>query len=178
MSTMSGRAEIAINNITIPSSLLSAINVELTDGTRERNTLGGRFTNPSGILDSAMAKFTIYLPSIDYLKNIFPSRFNSPTAPQTTGNIVYNADNCSSVDAGPVNIHWNCEDNDNNDIYFYNAEALLNFTADINPNDVVSIEVTLYPQPDDDGNVYRLGTGDLTADSIYDATTETTIEVA
>jgi len=106
---MSGRADVAMNNTTIPASMLSVINIELTDGTIERSTLGGKFTEPSGLLDTAMAKFTIYLPSIDYLKNIFPGRYNAPTAPQLTGNLIYNADTCQATDAGPVNIHWVCD---------------------------------------------------------------------
>ena len=174
---MSGKADVAMNNITIPASMLSKVNVELTDGTSERATLGGKFTEPTGILDTAMAKFTIFLPSIDYLKNIFPGRYNAPTAPQLTGNIIYNADTCQTTDAGHVNIHWTCKDNDNDDIYFYEAEALFSFVGEINPTDPITIEVTLYPQPDDNGNVYRLGTGNLTQESIYDPLTETTIPV-
>jgi hypothetical protein len=176
MSTvLGGKAEIAINNITIPASLLSEISVELTEGVRERTTLGGKFSRPSGALESAMAKFTMFLPNMDYLKNIFPERFNAPTGLQTEGNIILNADTCVNTEAGAVNIHFSCDENDNNDVYFYAALAQLNFAATYNASDDIAIEITLFAQPDADGNIARLGTGDLTQDSIYDATSEATV---
>lgn len=177
MSVLGGKAEIAINNITIPASMLSEVVSTFTEGTRERDTLGGKFTRPSGSLDKAEAKFTLYLPSMDYLKNILPDRFNAPTSPQTTGNIILNADTCVTTSAGPVNIHYTCDDNDNNDIFIYSGLALLNMETTFNPSDDLSIEVMIYAEPDVDGNVARFGTGNLTAESIYDATTQTTIPV-
>lgn len=174
-SVLGGSAEVAINGITIPASLLSEVSVEFTEGTRERTTLGGTFTRPSGSLETAQAMFTLYLPSMDYLKNIFPGRYNAPTAPQTSGNVILNSDTCSETDAGPVNIHYTCEGLDNNDVFIYNGLALLNFNPTYNATDDVTIEVTILAQPDADGNVARMGTGNLTALSYYDATTETTV---
>lgn len=171
---LGGPAEVAINGITIPASLLSEVSVELTEGTRERNTLGGHFTSPSGVLDTAEAKFTLYLPSMDYLKNIFPERYNAPSGEQTTGNVIFNSDNCTQTAAGPVNIHYTCEPLDNNDVYIYSGVALLNFNPTYNDSDDLTIEVTVYAQPDGDGNIARMGTGDLANDSIYDATSEDT----
>lgn len=174
-SVLGGPAEVAINGITIPASLLSEVSVEFTEGTRERETLGGTFTKPSGVLETAQAMFTLYLPSMDYLKNIFPSRYNAPSGEQTTGNVIFNSDMCVTADAGPVNIHYTCEPLDNNDVYIYNGQAALNFNPTYNASDDVTIEVTIYAQPDDDGNIARMGTGDLTSDSYYDATTEATV---
>jgi hypothetical protein len=175
--TLEGPAEVAINGQKIPPSMLSEIVAEFVEGVRERTTLGGKFSRPSGILDTAEARFTLYLPSMDYVKHFFPSRYNAPTAPQLTGNVILNANSSVTTEAGPVNIHWTNEENDNNDIHIYQGEAVLNFSATINPDDAVSIEVRILAQPDDDGNVARLGTGDLTADSKYDATTGTTVPV-
>lgn len=172
---LGGPAEVAINGITIPASLLSEVAVELTEGTRERETLGGTFTKPSGVLDTAQATFTLYLPSMDYLKNIFPSRYNAPSGTQGYGNVVFNSDECTTTEAGPVNIHYTCEDNDNNDVYIYNGLAMLNFNPTYNASDDVTIEVTIYAQPDDSGNVARMGTGDLTTNSRYDAASESTV---
>lgn len=174
-SVLGGPAEVAINNIAIPASLLSEVAVELTEGTRERETLGGTFTKPSGVLDTAQVTFTLYLPSMDYLKHIFPERYNAPSGEQTTGNIIFNSDNCATVEAGPVNIHYTCEPLDNNDVYIYSGLAMLNFNPTYNASDDLTIEVTIYAQPDEDGNIARLGTGDLTADSYYDPTTEETV---
>jgi hypothetical protein len=174
---LGGPAEVAINGTTIPASLLSEVSVELTEGTRERTTLGGTFTKPSGVLETAQVMFTMYLPSMDYLKNIFPGRYSAPTAPQTSGNVIFNSDNCTTVEAGPVNIHYTCEDTDANDVHIYSGLAALNFNPTYNADDDVTIEVTIYAQPDDEGNVARMGTGDLTEPSIYDAETEETVPV-
>jgi len=175
---LGGLADVSVNGITIPSMLLSEVTVELTEGTRERSTLAGNFTRPSGTLETATATFTMYLPSIDYLKDIFPGRYNAPTAPQTTGNIIWDTDTCGSVDAGPVNIHFTCADNDNNDVYFYAGLLQLNFNPTYNNSDELTIEVTVHAQPDTNGQVFRLGTGDLTAESVYDPASETTVPVA
>ncbi len=174
--TLGGKAEVAINNIVIPAQYLSEIAVELTEGTRERETLGGTFTKPSGVLETAMVKFTLYLPSMDYLKNIFPDRYNAPTG-NDTGNIIFNSDTCGQAEAGPVNIHFTCEENDNNDVFIYNGLALFDFKPTYTSSDDVTIEVTIYAQPDTDGNIARLGTGDLTEETIYDEVTETSVPV-
>ncbi len=171
---LGGPAEVAINGITIPASLLSEVSVEFTEGTRERTTLGGTFTKPSGILETAQATFTMYLPSMDYLKNIFPSRYNAPSGEQDTGNVIFNSDTCVTSDAGPVNIHYTCEPLDNNDIHIYSGLASLNFNPTFNASDDLTIEVTIFAQPDDDGNIARMGTGNLTQDSFYNAEDQVT----
>lgn len=173
---LGGAAEVSINSKTIPSTLLSEVTVEITEGTRERTTLGGKFSKPSGVLDTAQVSFTMYLPSMDYLKNIFPSKYNAPTAPQTTGNVIIGSDSCATVDAGPVNIHYTCDATDDNDIHIFNGQAMLNFNPTFNDSDDLTIEVTVFAQPDEDGNVVRFGTGDLTAASVWDAATEATID--
>jgi len=174
MATLSGKAEVAINGVTIDPSMLSEVTTMFQEGTRTVTTLGGTFTKPSGSLDSAEATFTLYLPSMDYLKNIFPARYNDPSAPQTTGNIIINADTCSTEVETPVNIHYTCEANDNNDIHIYAGLPVLDLSLTYNPTDVISIPVRILAQPDVNGNVGRIGTGDLTQESYYDATTSTT----
>lgn len=172
---LGGAAEVAINGITIPASLLSEVSVEFTEGTRERETLGGTFTKPSGVLETAQAMFTLYLPSMDYLKNIFPGRYNAPSGEQDTGNVIFNSDTCVETEAGPVNIHYTCEPLDNNDVHIYSGLAQLNFNPVYNATDDLTIEVTIMAQPDDDGNVARMGSGNLTQDSYYDDATGATI---
>lgn len=178
MGTLSGKAEVAINNITIEPSFLSEVTTSFVEATREINSLGGKFTKPAGSLDSAEATFTLFLPSMDYLKNIFPARFNAPSAPQTTGNIIINADSCVTTEEVPVNIHYTCEENDNNDVYIYAGLPVFDLSLTYNPSDVISIPVRILAQPNASGNVARFGTGDLTQESYYDATTETTLPVA
>lgn len=103
--------------------------------------------------------------------------YNAPTAPQTTGNIVGGVTTCS-LDNTPVNIHYTCDTNDNNDVYFYSANVMLNFNPTYTSSDDITVEVTVFGQPDDNGNVYRLGTGDLTQESIYDPATDTSDPVS
>ncbi len=175
LNVLGGPAEVSINGVTIPASLLSEVSVEFTEGTRERETLGGTFTKPSGVLETAQVMFTLYLPSMDYLKNIFPARYNAPSGSQAYGNVVFNSDNCSTTASGPVNIHYTCENNDNNDVHIYEGLAMLNFNPTYNASDDVTIEVTIYAQPNTNGNVGRMGTGNLTTNSVYRASTGTTI---
>lgn len=177
MAILGGPAEVALNGVYIPADLLSEVNVEITPGTRERTSLAGTFTRNSGTLDTVQATFTMYLPSIDYLQNIVPSLYNTPTAPQTTGNIVGGASTCS-IEESPVNIHFTCDTTDDNDVYFYSASVMMNFNPSYTSSDDITVEVTVMGQPDTDGNVYRLGTGDLTAPSIYDAATDTSDPVS
>lgn len=172
---LGGPAEVSLNGITVPPSLLSEVSVEFTEGTRERTTLGGTFTKPSGVLETAQATFTLYLPSMDYLKNIFPERYNEPSGSQETGNVIFNSDTCVETAAGPVNIHYTCEPLDNNDVFIYNGLAQLNFNPTYNDSDDLTIEVVIFAQPDEDGNVARMGTGDLTQDSVFDAESGETI---
>jgi len=168
---LGGPAEISIGVNTIPAELLSEINVELTGGTRERTTLGGTFTRPSGTFETAQATFTMYLPNMDYLKNIFPSLYNAPTAPQLTGNLVFSSDTCVSANGQKVNIHFSCETTDDNDVYMYNGAVNLNFNPTYSSGDDLTIEVTIYANPDQAGNIVRVGTGDLAKKSIYDPAT-------
>jgi hypothetical protein len=177
--TMGGSAELAFRDKLVPADVLSEITVELTEGTRERTTLAGVFTRPSGTMDSAMATVTIFPPSWDWLgANIIESRYNAPTAPQTEGNIIWNAQTCSGTfDIGPLNIHFICDENDDRDIHFYNAQLVVNINSTYTNSDDLSVELTFHAQPDDDGNVWRLGTGDLTQESIYDVDTESTVPV-
>ena len=178
MPTLSGPAEIAFRNFVIPSDVLSEVTVTITEGERERTTLAGTFRKPSGTLDEVQAVATLYVPSMDWLgKNILRSRYTaSDGTPVQGGQVLFSTDTCSAtVDAGPVNIHYVCEDTDNNDIHFYNAELRVNMEMTYNNEDDLTVELTFYGQPDANGNVVRLGTGDLTQLSDYDAATQTTV---
>lgn len=178
--TMSGPAELSFRNALIEASVLSEISVELTEGTRERTTLAGTFTLPAGTIDTATATVTLFPESWGWLgANLLRSRYSAPSAPQTEGNIIWNASTCAgSYDVGGLNIHFTCDDNDNRDIYFYNAALQVNVNPTYNNEDNLQVELTFFANPDDNGNVYRLGTGDLTAESYYDTTSESTLFVS
>lgn len=178
MNVLSGPASIAFRNFVIPASLLSEVTVTIAEGERERETLAGTFRKGSGTLDEAQAVATLYVPSMDWLgENILRSKYTAGTG-SLPGNVVFNSDTCSAtVDAGPVNIHYECEEDDANDVHFYNASLRVNLEMTYNQEDDLTVELTFYGQPDDDGNIVRLGTGDLTQASVYDPTTEATVAV-
>jgi len=174
---LGGQAQVSLNGLTIPATLLSEVSVELTEGTRETATLGGTFTQPTGVFETAQAMFTLFLPTMDYLKTIFPAKFNAPTAPQLTGNLIFGGGSCVTQAGTPVNIHFTCDDSDNNDVYFYNGLVQMNFNPTYSTGDSISVEIMVLAQPAANGNIVRLGTGNLVAKSIYNATTMTTTTV-
>jgi len=173
---LGGAVEIAIGELVIPADLLSEITPEFTEGAREKNTLAGTFNRPSGTLDTAQLTFQLYLPSIDYLKDIFPDRYNAP-AGNTTGNIIWDTNNCATVSGVPVNVHYTCEGDDANDVHIYNGRIAMSFNPTYNQTDDLTLEVTVHALPDEQGRVFRLGTGDLTQESIWDPATGTSVPV-
>lgn len=174
---LSGKAEVAMNGIAIPATLLSEVNVEFTGGTRSIESLGGTFNQPTGVLETAQATFTMFLPSMDYLKNIFPDMYNAPSGSQLTGNVIWGDNSCMSMEGTPVNISYSCDTTDDNDFHIYNGLVNLDFSATYNATDVLTVEVTIMAQPDVNGNIGRAGTGDLTQPSRFDPTTGTTVPV-
>lgn len=178
MTALGGRASIAINKIEIPSGMISEIVPNFAEGTRTRTTLGGVFNSPSGVFETAELQFTIFLPSYDYLKHIFPGEYNMPTDPsQPTGNLIFGAQTCTTKTGVPVNVHYECEGTDDNDLHIFSAIAQMVFNPTLNDTDDLSVQITLMAQPTQDG-LLRLGTGDLSEPSIYDPATETTVPVA
>ena len=171
---LGGKASVQFGLAEIPSFMLSQISVEVTEATRERETLGGTFRRPSGVVETAQAVVTMYLRNVEDLKAIFPGQYNAPTAPQLVGNLIVGSDSCATATGGALNIHFDCDDTDNNDIFFYNAVPMLNFSATYNASDDLTVEVTFMAQPDDSGNIFRFGTGNLTAASSWNYATETT----
>jgi hypothetical protein len=177
---MSGKAEVSVwysvsEYVTIPASMLSEVVVELTEGTRSRETLGGTFTTPSGILETAQVRFTMFLPNMDYLGQIFPSLYNAPSGTQDGGNLIIGSDDCVVADDAKVNIHYTCESTDNNDIFIFAGRPSINFNPTYNQSDDLSVEVIFHAQPTASG-VARLGTGNLTAEAVYNpATGETDV---
>ncbi len=173
---LGGPAEIAINEALIPAELLSEVSVEFTEGTRDTETLGGKFTQPTGMLDTAQATFTMFLPSMDYLKVLFPNLYNAGSGERVgEGNIILSTGECLTVENTAVNIHYTCNPIDTNDVFIYSGRVQLNIPLTFNNSDSLSVEVTVFAQPDDNGNVARLGSGNLTEDSYFDYVTMATV---
>lgn len=174
---LGGSADLAIGVNTIPAALLSDITPNFAEGTRSSDTLGGKRTQPSGIFDTSELKFTLYVPSIDYLKSIWSGLYNAPTAPQTGGNLVFGSGKCNSKTPVAVNIHYTCDANSNNDQHFFAGLVAMNWNPKVNAKDGLMVEVTIYLQPNDDGNYFQLGSGSLTAPVLWAPATQTWVAV-
>jgi len=175
---LGGAADLALGLVTIPASLLGDITPNFTEGTRSSETLGGNRTAPSGRYDEATLTFTMFVPSFDYLKSIWPDLYNAPTAPQVGGNLVFGTGSCTSKTPVVANIHYSCDDNSNNDTHVFSTLVGATWNPTINATDGLSIEVTLYSQPNVDGNYFQLGAGSLTAPTLWDAATQLFVPVA
>lgn len=178
---MEGRASLSIfrsitDYVTIPSTMLSEIVAEFTEGMRTRETLGGTFNTPSGNLETAQLTGTIYLPNMAFLGKIFSDLYNAPSGSQDEGNIVIGGTTCKAQASAKVNVHFECEDTDNNDLHVFSALFGFNFNATYGPTDPVAVEFTAYAQPTVNG-VARFGTGDLTEKALYDPATGNTVPV-
>lgn len=173
---MAGKWEMSIGNVLIPAELLGELAISYEEGTSEADTQAGTITTPNGKAETAEATTTIYLPSFDYLKNIYSDLYNAPTGEGTSGNVIFGSNTCQTQTPVEVNIHPVCETNDNNDIHF---SALIAHTFDLtlSTSDPVSIETTMYLQPTDTNGRLRVGTGDRTQESYYDVTDQQTKKV-
>lgn len=174
--SMSGPASVSFRDFTIPSSVLSEVNVTITEKERERETLAGTFRRGAGTLDEATITATLYPPSMDWLgEKILRGKYTAGTG-ELGGNIIWNSDQCSgTVDAGPINVHYDCETTDDNDVYFYNASLRINFEMNYTSEDDLTVELSFYGNPDENGDVWRMGTGDTTQASVYDVETMETV---
>lgn len=175
---LGGAAEIAINEMLIPATLLSEVSVEVTEGTRDVETLGGKFTQPSGMIDTAQATFTLLLPSMDYLKVLFPDLYTAGSGERAgQGRVELTFGGCMEISNTPVNIHYVCDGaSDTNDVYIANGRVLVSLPLTWNTSDPLSVEVTVYAQPTEDGSpAVRAGIGNLTQDSYFDHQTMNTV---
>lgn len=170
---MAGQWELAIGNVLIPANLLGELAITYEEGTSEADTQAGTVTTPNGKAETAEATTTIYLPSFDYLKNIYSDLYTVGTGTGNTGNVIFGSNSCSTQEPVEINIHPVCEVDDANDIHF-SALIMHNFDLTLSTSDPVSIETTMYLQPTESNGRLRVGTGDLTQRSYYDVTSQTT----
>lgn len=174
---LGGAAELALGLSVIPASLLGDITPNFTEGTRSSETLGGNRTSPSGRFDESTLTFTMFVPSMDYLKNIWADLYSAPTGSGTGGNIKLGAGSCATKDPVVANIHYVCDEDSNNDQHMNSVQVAMNWNPTINPSDGLSVEVTLYVQPDEDGVYISLGAGELNRRSLWDAETQAYVAV-
>lgn len=173
---MAGKWEMSIGNVLIPAELLGELSINYEEGTSEAETQAGTITTPNGKAETAEATTTIFLPNFDYLKNIYSDIYNEG-GEGLTGNVIFGASTCKTQTPVEVNIHPVCDSNDANDLHF-SALIAHKFELTLSTSDPVSIETTMYLQPTDTNGRLRVGTGDLTQESVYDVTTQSTKAVS
>lgn len=170
-----GTYEMSIGNVLIPAELLGDISPNYDEATAEADTQAGTRTMPLGKPETAELTFTLFLPSIDYLKTLWSEAYNAGTGVgQTTGNIIFGDGGCQTRTPLPINIHMVCDETDDNDIHIFAGLVKQTFNPTLSSSEVLQIESTIFMQPTDNGYL-RLGTGDLTQPSHWDVASQTTV---
>jgi len=159
--------------VTVPPEMLGTVTFASEEPETEISTQAATIRQGSG-RNNASVTATIFLPSMGYLGNFLRSKFNAATNPADPGNVIIKAGSCSGSDRGVLHIHSTCNEDDKDDIHIYSAVVMNNSEIEFSEDgSALSVELTFHAQPDDDGNLYRLGTGDLTQDVLYDPETDT-----
>lgn len=176
---LGGKAEIAIGNLVIEPQFLQTITVNFQEGTRSVNSLGGVISTPSQLFETAEATFTMILPSMDALKQAFPHIYEAPTGAgeDLSGRIKFGGNTCSTLTPVPVNIHYTCQPNSDNDFHINAGLVVANFNPTWNDTDALTVEVTILAQPDENGEYGFAGAGDLTQKTLWDATTQSFVPI-
>lgn len=173
---LSGEAELSIGTFTIPPELLGDITPDLSEKVRERNSLAGKTSVPTRTLDNNTIKFTLFVPNYDYLKHIWSDMYNA-SAGGESGNLVFGGSSCSTLTPVVVNIHRVCEPDSRNDEHYNRVLVGFSWNPTYSADDVFSVEVTLHVQPDSANGAFKLGAGELTQNSLWDATTQAYVAV-
>ena len=173
---MGGKVDVSLNGVTIPAHLLSddGATTTLTEATREIATMAGTFNQASGTFEEATVVFTVVLPNMNYLKNIFPDMYTASTdRPLVAGRVTFGGDACAVRENTPVVVHYTCDPNSDNDVFVPNGSVQASVELSQNASDPVTVEVTVNAQPSDDHNgaIAWLGTGDLTEPSLFNPAT-------
>jgi hypothetical protein len=178
---MGGKVDVSVNGVTIPAEFLSdeGVTTTLTEGTREVATMAGTFTQASGTYDEATVVFNVVLPNMNYLKNVFPDMYEaSSDRPTVAGRVTFGGADCTTRDNTPLVVHYTCDPNSDNDVYVPNGSVQASIELVQNAGDPVTVAVTVNAQPDDNGVIAWLGTGDLDAPSLWDDATEAYVAIS
>lgn len=173
---LTGKVDVSLNGVTIPASLLSddGVVTTLTETVREIKTMAGTVRQATGIYEEANMKFTVVLPNMNYVKNIFPDLYSASTdRAASAGRIAFGGDSCTTRTNTPVVSHYSCQANSDNDVFVPNGSVTASVELTQNASDPVTVQVTVEAQPDGDGVYAYLGTGSLSEPTLWNATTET-----
>ena len=171
---LAGTYEMAIGDVLIPAELLGDLSPNYDEATAEASTQAGTRTIPLGKPATAEFTFTLYVPSMDYLKVLWEEAYTATSGTGDGGNIIFGGNTCQTRTPLPINIHNLCEKTDKNDIHIFGAIIKQTFNPTLSAGEVLTVECTAYMQPTADGYL-RLGSGDVTQKSHYDVATEATV---
>lgn len=137
---LGGKYEMSIGSVLIPAELLGDITPNYEEGMLEVNTQAGVRKQPSGKAETAELTFTLFLPSISYLKTIFDIAQANP--------IVFGDNSCATKTPRPINIHPVCDGQDaKNDIHIYAGLVSTKFNPTLGTSEAVQVECTIQMQP-------------------------------
>lgn len=175
---LGGKVDVSLNGVTIPAQYISdeGVTTTLTEGSREVATMAGTFTQSSGTYDEANVVFNVVLPSMNYLKHIFPDLYTAAVdRPDEAGQVDFGGDSCTARQNTPLVVHYSCLENSDNDVFIPNGAVVASVELTQNATDPVTVAVTVNAQPNEDTNlgplglIARLGTGSLTEPTVWDA---------
>jgi len=169
-----GTYELSLGDVLVPSELLGDITINYDESTAEASTQAGTRVIPLGKPATAEATFTLFLPSIDYLGNLWEEAYTAGTGTADGGNIIFGNGSCQTRSGLAINIHNVCDKTDANDIHIFSGIVKQTFNPTLSAGEVLQVESTIYMQPTDNGYI-RLGTGDTTQKSHYDVASQSTV---
>ena len=141
---LGGKNEMSIGKVLIPAELLGDISPNYEEGMMEAETQAGTRRQPSGKASTAEITFTLFLDSMDRLKQIFDIADADP--------IVFGGGNCKTKTPRPINIHPVCDGDDGkNDIHVYAGLVSTVFNPTLSTSDALQVECTIQMQPTANG---------------------------
>ena len=158
----------------IEPQFLGDMTVTFQEGTRTSTSLAGTINRPSGQIETAQIEGNFILPSMDALKSLYAELYEE-AGEGLSGRIRIGGADCVAQVTKPVNIHYSCESNSDNDFHVFAGLVQLNLSLAYNSGDNLVTPFTILAQPTSDGYAIA-GAGDLTKKTIWDATTESWID--
>lgn len=171
---LGGKAELAVGHLVIEPQFLGDMTVTFQEGTRTSTSLAGTINRPSGQIETAQIEGNFILPSMDALKNLYAELYEE-AGEGLSGRIRIGGSDCTAQTTKPVNIHYSCEGNSDNDFHVFAGLVQLNLSLAYNAGDNLVTPFTILAQPTSDGYAIA-GAGDLTKKTLWDATTETWVD--
>ena len=172
---LGGKAELAIGSLVIEPQFLSDITVTFQEGTRTSTSLAGTINRPSGSIETAQIEGNFILPSMDALKTLYGELYEEADSSSLSGRIRIGGSDCVAQSTKPVNIHYSCEPNSDNDFHVFAGLVQLNLSLAYNSGDNLVTPFTILAQPTSDGYAIA-GPGSLSKKTLWDATTQAWVD--